>query len=96
MARSPKKSFSEKELTKGELRKLNALKKSVGDKIGERAFADWLKERQSQSGPSDRNAEMLAAAVAVLRKNEKGFRIPRGGYLVTTGRGGVSVRPAKK
>ena len=31
-------------LTKGELRKLNALRKSVGPDIGEKAFAQWLKK----------------------------------------------------
>ena len=29
-------------LTKGEIRKLNALKKSVGDELGEEVFIKWL------------------------------------------------------
>lgn len=32
----------ESTLTKDRLRKLNALRRSVGPKIGERAFAEWL------------------------------------------------------
>ena len=96
MARQPQKQFSEKDLTKGQLRKLNAIRKSLGNKIGDRAFAEWLKDRPSQSKPVDQSAVMLAAAVEILRKNEKAFRVPRGGYLVTTGRGGVSVKPTKK
>ena len=38
-----KSEITEADLTKGQLRKLNALRKSVGPDIGERAFAQWLK-----------------------------------------------------
>ena len=34
--------MDESALTKGQLRKLNALKKSVGDDIGTKAFSKWL------------------------------------------------------
>ena len=34
--------IDESGLTKGQLRKLNALRKSVSDEVGEKAFADWL------------------------------------------------------
>ena len=34
--------INESSLPKGQLRKLNALRKSVGNDIGERAFAEWL------------------------------------------------------
>ena len=37
-------------LTKGELRKLNALRKSVGDKIAEQAFSMWLKSKPKAGG----------------------------------------------
>ena len=33
--------IDESTLTKGQRRKLNALRKSVGDEIGERTFAEW-------------------------------------------------------
>ena len=42
---APKKAmpkFDEAGLTKGQLRKLNALRKSIGDKLGTAAFSDWL------------------------------------------------------
>ncbi len=50
--------FNETALTKGELRKLNALKKSVGDRIGERAFVQWLRNKTESAAavPSDQNA----------------------------------------
>jgi len=31
------------DLTKGEIRKLNALKKSIGDELGQKAFDEWRK-----------------------------------------------------
>ena len=34
--------IDESDLTKGQPRKLNALRTSVGKEIGERAFAGWL------------------------------------------------------
>ena len=42
--------IDERGLTKGQLRKLRALKKSVGDGIGERAFSEWL---ASQGGSAE-------------------------------------------
>ena len=70
------------DLTKGQIRKLNALRKSVGPDIGERAFAQWLKGV---------NAGKSAAVAALGRK---GLSIPRGGYLITRGRGRVLVERA--
>ena len=45
MARKPAPKIDEKALTKGELRKLTALRKSVGDEIGDKAFMDWLRKQ---------------------------------------------------
>ena len=42
MARTPSNRIDEGSLTKGQLRKLTALRKSIGSEIGERAFAEWL------------------------------------------------------
>ena len=90
--------IDESALTKGELRKLNALRKSVGDTLGEQTFAKWLEKRASRAGgaeATDKNAELIADALVGLI-NEKGLRIPRGGYLVTRGRGRVIVTSAKQ
>jgi hypothetical protein len=83
-------------LTKGELRKLNALRKSVGDTLGEQVFAKWLEKRRSAAGgadETDKNADLIAETVVSLI-DEKGLKIRRGGYLVTRGRGRVIVTPA--
>ena len=42
--------IDEKALTKGQHRKLNALRKSVGDKIGDVAFSEWLKTQATSKG----------------------------------------------
>lgn len=84
--------LDESALTKGELRKLNALRKSVGEKLGEKTFAEWLKKRgAAKNTPSeDKDAALIAEALVKLI-DEKKLRIPRGGYLVTRGRGRVIV-----
>lgn len=85
--------FNEKDLTKGQLRKLNALRKSVGTEIGTRAFGRWLASVKTKAkAPVDRNADMIAGALEPLAKSGK-LRIPRGGYLVKRGRGRVIVAP---
>ena len=86
----------EKTLTKGQLRKLNALRKSVGPAIGERAFAKWLKKANSEKNTQgDRNADLIAKAVHGVMKDGR-LRIPRGGYLVRRVRGFVIVESAAR
>ena len=87
--RKPKVSFDEKELTKGQARKLNALRKSLGDEIDNSAFAQWLAtEGQSGGGEMDRNAAVIAEAIEAVVLEGKA-RIPRGGYFIRRGRGRV-------
>ena len=84
--------IDEQSLTKGQLRKLNALRKSIGDKLGEEAFGKWLKKQGTakDNEPTDKNAAFVAETLMKLI-DEKKLRIPRGGYLVTRGRGRVIV-----
>ena len=79
----------ESELTKMQVRKLNALRKSVGDDIGEDAFLKWLRT-QDLSGPDvDPNIELIADTLGDVRDS---LRIPRGvAYLVKQGRGRLIV-----
>ncbi len=87
--------INEAALTKGELRKLNALKKSVGDQIGEKAFLQWLGKKSNKAAAvtRDQNAEIIANSLGKLVRNG-GLNFPRGGYLVTRGRGRVFVTRA--
>ena len=81
---------SEGDLSKGELRKLNALRKSLGDDIAERAFAEW-RETQADGGAAvDKNAGTITAALRPLIETGK-LRIPRGGYILRRGRGRVII-----
>ena len=91
MARKPAPKLDEKALTKGELRKLNALRKSVGEDIGNKAFVDWLRKRPAvMAEPEDKNAALIADTLVPLVAGNK-LRIPRGGYLIRRGRGRVIV-----
>ncbi len=84
----------EGELTKGQLRKLNALRKSVGQKIGERAFTQWLKKASTEpAAPADKNITRITEAVEALLR-EKKLNIARGGYLLKRGRGRIIVTRA--
>lgn len=95
-AKTPTPAVDQKQLTKGELRKLNALRKSVGEKLGEETFSKWLKKQGAANDTvaEDKNATLIAEALIKLI-DEKSLRIPRGGYLVTRGRGRVVVTRAK-
>ena len=78
-------------LTKGQLRKLNALRKSVGPAIADEAFAKWLEQAVEAPGP-DRNSEVISDALWKLIQEGR-LSIPRGGYIVRRGRKRVIVEP---
>ena len=82
--------INEGELNKGQLRKLNALRKSLGEDIADKAFAQWLKFRPVSVEEVDTNAELIANSL-FDQVNKGNLRIPRGGYLVRRGRGRVIV-----
>jgi phage antirepressor YoqD-like protein len=95
MARKPASKIDEKLLTKGEIRKLNALRKSVGEDIGEKTFVEWLRKKPvAMTETEDKNAALIAdTLIPLIQKNK--LQIPRGGYLVRRGRGRIIVeRPA--
>ena len=45
--------IDQKSLTKGQTRKLNALRKSLGDKIADQAFAQWLAEQPARGSATE-------------------------------------------
>ncbi len=93
MPRPPKNKFNEKDLTKGQIRKLTALRKSLGQGIADKAFAEWLATAGSEkNAPLDKNAMALVEALEPLLKNKR-LRIPRGGFLITRWRDQVIVKP---
>ena len=81
-------------LTKGQLRKLNALRKSVGEEVGERAFAAWLESQGVADEKADGNAALVVDTLWPLIEQGR-LAIPRGGYLLRRGRGRIVVEPAR-
>ena len=77
-----------KSLTKGEVRKLNALRKSIGDKLAHGVFSKWLKQKTSAKSVdhADPVAEKIAEAVKPLAK-DKSINLGRYGYSIKRARG---------
>ena len=85
--------IDEAALTKGQLRKLNALRKSLGPAIADEAFAKWLAQAANDEPEGDENTRVIADALWGLIRDGK-LTIRRGGYMVRRGRGRVIVEPA--
>ena len=86
--------IDENSLTKGQSRKLNALRKSVGTEIGEQAFAAWLASQPAATAKADANAALIVDTLWPLVQ-QGALAIPRGGYLLRRGRGRIVVEPAQ-
>ncbi len=81
--------IDETNLTKGQLRKLNALRKSLGSAIADEAFSKWLAQADDEP-EADRNAGLIGDTLWTLVQEGK-LLIRRGGYIVRRGRGRVIV-----
>ena len=92
--------INEKNLTKGQIRKLNALRKSIGDKLANEVFAKWLKEqaKKHSSGVPDHVADQILDALSPLAK-DRSIRLGNRGYSIHRARGkgakGFIVRKIK-
>ena len=84
----------ESTLTKGQRRKLNALRKSVGDEIGTQAFFAWLFSYEAPGTTADANAALIVDTLWPLVQQGT-LSIPRGGYLLRRGRGRIIVEPPR-
>ena len=84
-------------LTKGQVRKLNALRKSVGDDIAENAFGKWMKSQSKKPKEvRDHVADALVAALSRLT-SDKSFKLGNKGYVVRRAKGkGASGIVARK
>lgn len=96
MAKKAAQALSEKGLTKGQLRKLNALRKSIGTELGTEAFSKWLTAQpEAAASAVDKDAITIAETLYPLVQKSS-LKIPRGGYLVRRGRGRVVVDRASR
>jgi hypothetical protein len=87
--------IDEKKLTKGELRKLNALRKSLGEDIAAKAFSQWYARQAASVATQDKNAGVIAEALWKLVKAKR-VHIGRKGYVVKRGRGRLIVEARQK
>lgn len=85
--------IDETALTKGQVRKLTALRKSLGPAIADEAFAKWLGQRV-EAPQADRDAEVISDALWTLVQAGR-LSIRRGGYIVRRGRQRVIVEPGE-
>ena len=96
MARTP--TLDESTLSKMDVRKLGALRKSIGDHLGTKAFTEWQKSRPvaaTKAAPADKTTQAIADAVMGLIDDGTIKGIPRGGYTVRRGRGRVVVESSE-
>ncbi len=80
--------IDESTLTNGQIRKLNALRKSVGDKLGEQTFGKWLKT-QTKAKPDAKSDPVAEKILKVLKPLEKDASIRLGnyGYVIKRSKG---------
>ena len=74
-------------LTKGQTRKLNALRKSLGNEIADDAFAKWMKmQTKEEKSQIDPVAEKIKVALSSL-VHDKAFRLGSKGYIIKRSKG---------
>lgn len=80
--------IDESGLTKGQVVKLNALRKSIGEDLAEDVFSKWLERHASKKTVEkpDLVAEQLLALLAPFEKDPT-FRLGNKGYTVRRARG---------
>lgn len=79
--------IDEGKLTKGQLRKLTALKKSVGDDLGEEVFGKWFaRQAVALAAKVDPVAEKIEQALAKYA-NDRKLNLGVYGYTIRRARG---------
>ena len=78
--------IDENTLTKIQLRKLGALRKSVGTDLGEEVFIKWLARQANPKAKVDPVAVKIVEALRGLEKDPK-FRLGNYGYTIRRVRG---------
>ena len=84
--------INESKLTKGQVRKLKALRKSVGSELGEEVFSKWLAQQATAAAEPKRDTIALKIEDALGGfVGDKSFRLGNYGYTIRRARGkGVS------
>ena len=79
--------IDESKLTKGQVRKLNTLRRWVGDELGEEVFGKWKAQQDAASAPkADAVAKKIEQALAGF-VGERPLNLGRYGYTIRRARG---------
>ena len=79
--------INEESLTKGQVRKLNALRKSLGNEIADNAFTKWMKtQTKDNSVLIDSVAEKIKVSLSSL-VHDNAFRLGSKGYIIKRSKG---------
>ena len=80
--------MNKKSLSKGQLRKLNALRKSLGNQIADNAFMEWMKQ-QAKQAPAERADPVVNKLMAALKglEKDKSVNLGRKGYVIKRAKG---------
>ena len=79
--------INENTLTKGQTRKINALRKSLGNEIADNAFAKWMKTQSKENSVQiDPVAEKIKVALSSL-VHDNAFRLGSKGYIIKRSKG---------
>ena len=82
--------IDETALTKGQIRKLNSLRKSVGAELGTSVFTKWLAAQQTAAAnpPVDKvAAKIIATLESAGLADDRLFRLGNYGYTIRKARG---------
>ena len=80
--------INESKLTKGQVRKLNALRKSVGDALAEEVFGKWLAQQaKASAGPKPDSVAMKIGEALVGFADDRSFKLGNYGYTIRRARG---------
>lgn len=84
--------INESKLTKGQVRKLNALRKSVGNALGEEVFGKWLAQQAWEAmAPKPDPVEVKIQEALAGYVGDRTFRLGNYGYTIRRARAkGVS------
>ena len=83
--------MDEMSLTKGQVRKLNALKKSIGEELGIEAFTKWMsnQEKEKEKGEGVKVDPVAVKIQEVLShlESDTSVRLGNKGYTIKRARG---------
>ena len=80
--------IDESKLGKGQVRKLNALRKSVGDALGEEVFGKWLAQQAKAAAAPKADAIAMKLEEALSEyASDRTFRLGNYGYTIRRARG---------